>query len=90
MQASVSTIANYAFQDSPAVVVQRGMVSAFDVNGIRRRSDGSPDFDFYRHRATALRAQAIRETTNLRAFGGMLTTAAAIGLVALVARLLVT
>jgi hypothetical protein len=41
---------------------------------VRRRADGSIDFDFYRVRATALRRQAMRDGFTLRsACAGVLT-----------------
>ena len=41
---------------------------------IRRRPNGSIDFDFYRTRAAALRGQAMRDAFTLRAVGTVILT----------------
>lgn len=74
-------------QDAASAVVQRQMrptpvpPSSTNVtdkqNAIRRRADQSIDFDFYRHRATAPRARAPRETAMwISAVAGALMMAA--------------
>lgn len=53
---------------------------------IRRHRDGSIDFDFYRARATALRAQAMRDAFKPKAFLGFtLITAAMVAAVVIAA-----
>ena len=53
---------------------------------VRRHADGSIDFDFYRARARALRMQAIRDVTTVKATDTLtLVTAAAAVTVAVAA-----
>ena len=48
--------------------------SKCDLELIRRHSDGSIDFDFYRTRAVTLRGQARRDASALKAFGALVLT----------------